>query len=87
MYHVYFIRSLAIPNLRYKGFTEDDPHDRLREHNGNHHGFTAGKGPWELVSYVTFKHKKTALQFEKYVKQGSGWAVAIKRFYGEDDNN
>ncbi|MEK7659534.1 MAG: GIY-YIG nuclease family protein [Patescibacteria group bacterium] len=41
--------------------------------------YTRSKAPFELVWYCAFKDKKKALGFEKYLKQGSGFAFARKR--------
>jgi predicted GIY-YIG superfamily endonuclease len=44
------------------------PVERLIEHNGNHHHFTAHKGPWKLIFVRNFEHKADALKFEKKLK-------------------
>ena len=41
------------------------PSERLKEHNGNHHHYTAHKGPWKLIFIRLFNIKQEALQFEK----------------------
>jgi predicted GIY-YIG superfamily endonuclease len=36
------------------------------------------KRPWKLVWYCVFTTKKQAIDFEMYLKQGSGFAFARK---------
>jgi len=67
MFYVYIIASLTTPAWYY-GFTERNPEERLKEHNGNHHHYTANKGPWELIFMRRFENKKDALSFEKKLK-------------------
>jgi predicted GIY-YIG superfamily endonuclease len=50
------------------GFTERDPLERLAEHNGNHHHFTANKGLWRLIFIRNFEVKSDALKFERNLK-------------------
>jgi len=67
MFYVYIIESVA--NLKwYYGFTQRHPIERLYEHNGNHHHFTANKGPWALIFIRAFETKKDAISFEKNLK-------------------
>jgi len=67
MFYVYIIQSVSNLNWYY-GFTEREPSERLIEHNGNHHHFTAHKGPWQLIFIRAFDNKKDALIFEKKLK-------------------
>jgi putative endonuclease len=67
MFSVYIIESEATL-VWYYGFTERNPAERLIEHNGNHHHFTAHKGPWKLIFVRNFEHKADALKFEKKLK-------------------
>jgi putative endonuclease len=62
----------------YTGFTED-LNRRISQHNEATEGYTKGKGPWELVWFAAFGTKEKALDFEKYLKHGSGFAFARKR--------
>ncbi len=81
MYYVYFIKSLKDPSKRYIGYTADLK-SRLDMHNsGNGSVFTAQYGPWEIMSYVGFPDKLKALQFERYMKTGSGQTLANRRFW------
>ena len=67
MYYVYILESLKTLYWYY-GFTERRPEERLIEHNGNHHHYTANKGPWVLIFVRQFDNKKEALVFEKKLK-------------------
>ena len=66
MYYVYIIESESNSKWYY-GFTER-PEERVKEHNGKHHHFTADKGPWKLIFLRKFVYKHDALSFEKKLK-------------------
>jgi predicted GIY-YIG superfamily endonuclease len=74
MYYVYLLESVN-ERRRYIGQTDDLPR-RLREHNQGLSPYTAKYRPWNLVSYHAFAGKKQALDFERYLKSGSGRAFA-----------
>jgi predicted GIY-YIG superfamily endonuclease len=76
MYYVYILRSLK-DNSYYTGSTHD-PKSRLIKHNSGEVTYTAKKLPWKLVWYCAFPTKKQAVDFEMYLKQGSGFAFAKK---------
>lgn len=81
MYYVYFIKSLKDPARRYVGYTTDVER-RLARHNAETGSvYTAQYSPWELVAVVGFKDKIKAIDFEKYMKTGSGQTLANKRFW------
>ena len=80
MYYVYFIRSISYPAERYVGLS-DDLKQRLKEHNAGKSAHTNKFKPWELVSYVAFSNRTKAVQFEPYLKQGSGHAFATRRLW------
>jgi putative endonuclease len=80
MYYVYLIESAATPGRRYVGFTED-LRRRMAEHNAGKNPSTAQDRPWMLQTYVAFSGKKRALDFEAYLKSGSGHAFARKRLW------
>ena len=77
MFYVYIIKSKK-DNSFYKGFTEDLK-NRLNEHNNGKAKYTSTKGEYDLVWYCAFQNKNKAIDFEKYLKQGSGFAFARKR--------
>jgi putative endonuclease len=80
MYYVYLLRSTPNPEQTYVGFTEDLK-ARLTAHNHGQSPHTAKFKPWELITYLAFKDKSTALAFEKYLKSHSGKAFANKRLW------
>jgi putative endonuclease len=67
-------------NIHYKGFTSFHPTERLKYHNNQLVQSTAKHGPWELIFFAAFPEKKLALDFEKYLKSGSGIGFARKHF-------
>ncbi|MBI4050342.1 MAG: GIY-YIG nuclease family protein [Candidatus Doudnabacteria bacterium] len=77
MYYVYILKSEKDRSF-YTGFTTDLKL-RLKDHNTKGNQYSSTKAPFELVWYCAFLHKKKALDFEKYLKQGSGFAFARKR--------
>ena len=80
MKYVYLIRSLAVPNQRYVGVTTN-LEDRLRAHNAGKSPHTSKYPPWELVTHVCFTDDQRAIDFERYLKSGSGHAFANKRLW------
>lgn len=79
MTYVYLLRSVAFPNERYVGWTTDLK-TRLADHNKGRSLHTAKYRPWELVMYLGFADKARAIEFEKYLKSGSGRAFAARHF-------
>ena len=80
MYYVYLLRSISNPDQTYIGFTEDLK-TRLQSHNHGRSPHTFKYNPWDLITYLAFKEKSTALAFEKYLKSHSGKAFAYKRLW------
>lgn len=80
MYYVYLIRSLANPYKTYIGYTAD-LEDRLAKHNAGGSIYTSDHRPWKLVTYICFDKEDKAIEFEKYIKVGSGHAFAKKRLW------
>ncbi|MGA2221878.1 MAG: GIY-YIG nuclease family protein [Verrucomicrobiia bacterium] len=79
MYHVYILRSQPDPSQYYAGFTEDVK-QRLADHNAGHCTHTRKHRPWELSTVVSFAGREQALEFERYLKTGSGRAFAARHF-------
>ena len=77
-YYVYIIKNTTDDTV-YTGYTED-LNRRLKEHNMNKSKYTKSKGLWELIWFAVFNQKEKALNFEQYLKHGSGHAFARKRF-------
>lgn len=76
MYYVYIIQSQKDHSF-YKGFSTNLK-KQLIKHNSRGQKYTSTKVPYVLVWYCGFTQKKDALQFEKYLKSGSGFAFAKK---------
>lgn len=80
MKYVYLIRSLSVADQRYIGVTSD-LEDRLQAHNAGTSLHTSKFVPWELVTYIGFSDERRAIEFERYLKSGSGHAFANKRLW------
>lgn len=80
MYYVYFLRSLQNPSKTYIGYTIDIK-KRLDIHNIGASFHTNKYKPWKLVAFIAFDTEDKAINFEKYVKIGSGQAFAFKRIW------
>jgi predicted GIY-YIG superfamily endonuclease len=77
MYHVYILQSQK-DNSYYTGFTTDVA-ERIKQHNAGQVSYTSTKAPFKLSWHCVFEDKHKAIQFEKYLKSGSGFAFARKR--------
>jgi putative endonuclease len=80
MYYVYLLRSIKNPEKTYVGYTTNLG-ERLEKHNSGGSVHTSADRPWKVVSYHYFEDKLKALEFEKYIKTGSGHAFAKKRLW------
>jgi len=80
MYYVYLIKSQINSEKTYIGYTTDLD-ERLKKHNSGSSVYTADFRPWRLVASIGFDDKQKALEFERYLKVGSGHAFAQKRFW------
>jgi predicted GIY-YIG superfamily endonuclease len=78
--YVYLLQSIPFPKQRYIG-TTSDLKSRLEAHNEGRSPHTSKYKPWKLVAYIAFSIHAKALEFEKYLKSGSGRAFAKKRFW------
>ena len=76
---VYVIRTVETPTQYYVGLTSDVD-DRVKAHNRGACSHTAGRKPWELHVVVGFPDEARAVQFERYLKSGSGRAFAKRHF-------
>ena len=77
MYYVYILKNSATAEY-YTGFSENLK-NRLKSHKEKTVKTTKSKGKYNLVFYSAFEQKAKALDFEKYLKHGSGHAFARKR--------
>ncbi len=75
MFYVYLLRSINHKEQIYIGFTTDLL-SRVEAHNTSCSIHTAKYKPWELITYTVFHNKYKALEFESYLKSGSGRAFA-----------
>ena len=75
MYYVYILQDLG--KKRYVGYSHDLK-GRLRDHQAGSVTTTSTYTHPELVWYCAFRDKKMALDFERYLKAGSGYAFATK---------
>jgi putative endonuclease len=78
MYYVYILQSICSQN-RYIGFT-GNLRLRIQQHNAGECFATAPYRPWKIAFYAAFEIEQTARDFERYLKSGSGFAFARKRF-------
>ncbi|MCK4563434.1 MAG: GIY-YIG nuclease family protein [Verrucomicrobia bacterium] len=77
MTYVYLLRSQSSPNQTYIGRTVNIP-ARLKVHNQGGSKHTAKFRPWSLQTFLAFSVKQKAVEFERYLKSGSGRAFATK---------
>lgn len=80
MIYVYLIRSYGAPDQRYVGLTSDLK-KRLADHNAGKSRHTSKFAPWRLVTYIAFSDHIKATAFERYLKSGSGHAIARKHLW------
>ena len=80
MFYVYLLKSLKDPNKTYVGFTTNVK-ERLQKHNDGGSVYTSDYKPWKLISFIGFDEEAKALEFEKYIKSGSGYAFAKRRLW------
>ena len=80
MKYVYLIQSLTVPSQRHIGITANLD-ERLRAHNAGGSPHTSKDRPWKLVLHLCFQDEQRAVEFERYLKSGSGHAFANKRFW------
>jgi len=62
--------------MTYVGFTTKDIRARLDEHNQKMTKTTASHIPWKVEVVISFIERKKAEEFERYLKNGSGYAFA-----------
>lgn len=80
MHYVYVIQSINFADQIYIGCTED-LQKRLSNHNAGTTPHTSKYKPWEFIVFLGFKNKECAIEFEKYLKSGSGRTFIKKRFF------
>ena len=75
-HYVYILK--CSDNSYYVG-SSDNLKNRVAYHNKGSVDSTAIRRPVKIVWYCCFESKIKALQFEKYLKKGSGFAFSRKR--------
>ena len=80
MYYVYILISVE-DEWRYVGFTSD-LEKRFKDHNQGKVKSTKNHRPFLMASYIAVEKKVTAINLEKYLKSGSGFAWMKKRLLG-----
>jgi putative endonuclease len=76
MYYVYILQSQKDKSY-YTGTTEDLK-QRIKNHNWHLAKYSSTKTPFVLVWFCGFRDKRKSLDFEKYLKSGSGFAFRNK---------
>jgi predicted GIY-YIG superfamily endonuclease len=74
---VHIIRSEKYADRYYTGLTSHVK-SRLADHNNGHCRHTACGRPWRVIVVVAFADARRALEFERYLKSGSGCAFAAR---------
>jgi predicted GIY-YIG superfamily endonuclease len=54
---------------------------RLKSHNDGQSPHTSKFKLWNFITYIAFSDESKAIEFEKYLKSGSGRAFADKRLW------
>ena len=78
MFYTYILLN-SKSHIFYFGSTKD-LELRLKLHNEGKVESTKPHLPWKLVWYAAFETEKQAIDFELYLKSGSGKSFAYKRF-------
>jgi putative endonuclease len=76
---VYVLVSASNPERHHVGVTSDVP-ARLAVHNLGGSRHTERDRPWRLIVTLEFASERSALDFERYLKSGSGRAFAKRHF-------
>jgi predicted GIY-YIG superfamily endonuclease len=76
---VHIIKSINRPATYYVGLTAD-VNARLAAHNAGLSPHTAANRPWKRLVVVEFDEEQPAIEFEKYLKTGSGREFAHRHF-------
>ncbi|MBL6664415.1 MAG: GIY-YIG nuclease family protein [Rickettsiales bacterium] len=79
MYYTYIPKSISSPTQTYIGHTSNLK-QRLLDHNSAKSLHTSKFKPWKLDFYCAFASEEKAIDFEKYLKSGSGRSFSKKHF-------
>ncbi len=77
--YVYILKSKYNPTRHYTGLTSNLKR-RLQEHNTGKSTHTSKYRPWIIKNAIWFENPEKAAAFEKYLKTGSGRALAMNHF-------
>lgn len=78
MYYVYLLVSQVDSNQTYIGYT-NHLSARLAQHNDGQSSHTAKFKPWKIKMYLAFDTEAKAIEFEQYLKTGSGNTFVKRR--------
>lgn len=76
---MYVLRSEMSSDRHYVGITSNVD-ERLEWHNHGPCGHTTAHRPWSIAVVIEFPTEQQAVQFERYLKSGSGRAFAKRHF-------
>ncbi len=76
-YYVYILESESNSQKYYVGYTTDLG-SRIKKHNEGGDEYTTKYKPWKIRTAIAFADRKKSLEFERYLKTGSGRAF-VKR--------
>ncbi|MBU1110105.1 GIY-YIG nuclease family protein [Patescibacteria group bacterium] len=71
---MHYVYILILSNGDYYHGLTGNLERRIKQHQHGENKSTNRFLPVELICYITFKNKKKAEDFEKYLKTGSGYA-------------
>jgi putative endonuclease len=75
---VYILQSCRETRRYYTGVTSN-VRERLAAHNAGECTHTAEHRPWRVDVVIAFRDQSRALEFERYLKSGSGVAFSKRR--------
>ena len=78
-HYVYILQSLKYEKEIYIG-TTSDLRARLAKHNEGGSPHTSKFKPWQIKTAFAFTDKQKAINFETYLKSGSGREFARRHF-------
>ncbi|MCX6334675.1 MAG: GIY-YIG nuclease family protein [Bacteroidia bacterium] len=77
---LWYVYILKCSNGQFYTGCTNNLEDRISRHNMGQVVATKENLPVEIVTYIAFKDKYKACDFEKYLKSGSGRAFSFKHF-------
>jgi predicted GIY-YIG superfamily endonuclease len=80
MKYVYLLQSINHPDQRYTGLTSNLD-GCLLMHNAGGPPHTAKYRPWRLFVAIQFDDDARAVEFERYLRSGSGQAFAKRHLW------